>query len=102
MLDSRRFGSIGTYELSLWCCMTVTQRSPRPGFGQQRSSPWLPMVVAHAEIARRFEVSRQTVINRRSRYLGQRTDGLHDEHQSERPRTLDRDNLIITTFATIA
>lgn len=54
--------------------------------------------VAHAEIARRFDISRQTVINWRSRYLANGLDGLHDEHRSGRPRTLDRDKLITTTL----
>ncbi|MFC4126998.1 helix-turn-helix domain-containing protein [Nocardia rhizosphaerae] len=54
--------------------------------------------VAHAEIARRFDISRQTVINWRSRYLAHGIEGLHDEHRSGRPRTLDRDKLITTTL----
>ncbi|WP_405179462.1 IS630 family transposase [Nocardia sp. NBC_01377] len=54
--------------------------------------------VAHAEIARRFDISRQTVINWRSRYQTHGIDGLHDEHRSGRPRTLDRDKLITTTL----
>ncbi|WP_067488388.1 helix-turn-helix domain-containing protein [Nocardia ignorata] len=54
--------------------------------------------MAHAEIAHRFDTSRQTVINWRSRYQAHGLDGLHDEHCSERPRTMNRDKLITTTL----
>nr|WP_232840280.1 IS630 family transposase [Nocardia aurea] len=54
--------------------------------------------VAHAEIARRFDISRQTVINWRARYQVAGVDGLRDEERSGRPRTLDRDKLITTTL----
>ncbi|MDJ0362339.1 IS630 family transposase [Rhodococcus sp. H29-C3] len=54
--------------------------------------------VAHAEIARRFSISRQTVINWRARYEESGVDGLFDEDRSGRPRTLDRDKLISVTL----
>jgi len=54
--------------------------------------------VAHAEIARRFSISRQTVINWRARYEEFGVDGLFDEERSGRPRTLDRKNLIAVTL----
>lgn len=54
--------------------------------------------VAHAEIARRFSISRQTVINWRARYEQFGVDGLFDEERSGRPRTLDRENLISVTL----
>ncbi|MFC9871710.1 helix-turn-helix domain-containing protein [Nocardia salmonicida] len=38
------------------------------------------------------------MINWRSRYQTHGIDGLHDEHRSGRPRTLDRDKLITTTL----
>ncbi|MFD4367836.1 IS630 family transposase [Rhodococcus sp. NPDC058521] len=55
--------------------------------------------VAHTEIARRLSISRQTVINWRSRYESGGVDGLHDEDRSGRPRVLDRDKVITTTLA---
>jgi transposase len=55
--------------------------------------------VAHAEIARRFSISRQTVINWRARYESGGVAGLFDEDRSGRPRTLDRDRLITVTLA---
>jgi transposase len=55
--------------------------------------------VAHAEIARRFSISRQTVINWRARYESRGVAGLVDEDRSGRPRTLDRDRLIAVTLA---
>ena len=54
--------------------------------------------VAHAEIARRFSISRQTVINWRARYEESGVGGLFDEDRSGRPRTLDRDRLISVTL----
>lgn len=54
--------------------------------------------VAHTEIGRRFSISRQTVINWRTRYETLGIAGLHDEHRSGRPRVLDRDKLITTTL----
>ena len=54
--------------------------------------------VAHAEIARRFSISRQTVINWRARYEEFGVGGLFDEDRSGRPRTLDRDTLIAVTL----
>jgi len=54
--------------------------------------------VAHAEIARRFSISRQTVINWRARYESAGVEGLFDEDRSGRPRTLDRDKLITVTL----
>jgi transposase len=44
--------------------------------------------VAHAEIARRFSIARQTVINWRSRYESCGVAGLFDEERSGRPRTV--------------
>jgi hypothetical protein len=55
--------------------------------------------VAHAEIARRLSVSRQTAINWRARYEVHGVAGLFDEDRSGRPRTLDRDRLIAVTLA---
>jgi transposase len=55
--------------------------------------------VAHVEIARRFSISRQTVINWRARYESGGVAGLFDEHRSGRPRTLARDKLISVTLA---
>ena len=55
--------------------------------------------VAHVEIARRFSISRQTVINWRARYELAGVAGLFDEDRSGRPRTLDRDKLISVTLA---
>lgn len=55
--------------------------------------------VAHAAIARRFSISRQTVINWRSRYECGGIDGLFDEDRSGRPRVLDRDEAITATLA---
>lgn len=55
--------------------------------------------VAHVEIARRFSISRQTVINWRSRYESGGVTGLFDEDRSGRPRTLDREQLISVTLA---
>jgi transposase len=55
--------------------------------------------VAHAEIARRFSISRQTVINWRARYQSGGVAGLFDEDRSGRPRTLDREQLISVTLA---
>jgi len=55
--------------------------------------------VAHAEIARRLSVSRQTAINWRARYEVHGVAGLFDEDRSRRPRTLDRDRLIAVTLA---
>jgi transposase len=55
--------------------------------------------VAHVEIARRFSISRQTVINWRARYESGGVQGLFDEDRSGRPRTLDRDQLISVTLA---
>ena len=49
--------------------------------------------VAHVEIARRFSISRQTVINWRVRFESAGAAGLFDEDRSGRPRTLDRDKL---------
>jgi transposase len=43
--------------------------------------------VAHAEIARWFSISRQTVINWRARYVAADIPGLFDEDRSGRPRT---------------
>lgn len=54
--------------------------------------------VAHAEIARRFSISRQTVINWRARYESLGVAGLHDEQRSGRPRVLNRDWLITSTL----
>ncbi|MGC5247065.1 IS630 family transposase [Gordonia sp. DT219] len=54
--------------------------------------------VAHTEIARRFSISRQTVVNWRSRYETGGVNGLHDEDRSGRPRVLDRDKVIATTL----
>ncbi len=54
--------------------------------------------VAHAEIARRCAISRQTVINWRARYEDRGAAGLSDEDRSGRPRTLDRDALISATL----
>jgi transposase len=54
--------------------------------------------VAHAETARRFAISRQTVINWRARYESGGVAGLFDEERSGRPRTLDRDKLITVTL----
>jgi transposase len=54
--------------------------------------------VAHAEIARRFSISRQTVINWRARYESGGVAGLFDEDRSGRPRRLDRDELITVTL----
>ncbi|MCX2734465.1 IS630 family transposase [Saccharopolyspora sp. NFXS83] len=54
--------------------------------------------VAHSEIARRFAISRQTVVSWRARYEEHGIDGLHDEDRSGRPRTLDRDKLITATL----
>ncbi|WP_345498570.1 helix-turn-helix domain-containing protein [Nocardia callitridis] len=51
-------------------------------------------------IARRFDISRQPVINWRSRYLAHGINGLPDEHRSGRPRPLDRDKMITITVAT--
>ena len=50
--------------------------------------------VAHAEIARRLSVSRQTAINWRARYQAHGVAGLFDENRSGRPSTLDRNRLI--------
>jgi transposase len=55
--------------------------------------------VAHAEIARRFSISRQTVINWRARYESLGVAGLHDEQRSGRPRVLDRHRLITATLS---
>jgi transposase len=55
--------------------------------------------VAHAEIARRLSVSRQTAINWRARYEAHGVAVLFDEERSGRPRTLDRDRLIAVTLA---
>src|ERR1700752_22223 len=55
--------------------------------------------VAHAEIARRFSISPQTVINWRARYESGCVAGLFDEDRSGRPRTLDRERLISVTLA---
>ena len=55
--------------------------------------------VAHAEIARRFSSSRQTVINWRAPYESGGLAGLFDEDRSGRPCTLDRDELIAVTLA---
>lgn len=55
--------------------------------------------VAHAEIARRFSISRQTVINWRARHEADGVAGLFDEDRSGRPRTLDREKLIAVTLA---
>jgi len=55
--------------------------------------------VAHAEIARRFSISRQTVTNWRARYESGGVAGLFDEDRSGRPRNLDRDQLIAVTLA---
>ena len=55
--------------------------------------------VAHAEIARRFSISRQTVINWRARYESGGVEGLFDEDRPGRPRTLDREQLISVTLA---
>lgn len=54
--------------------------------------------VAHVEIARRFSISRQTVINWRQRYEADGIGGLYDGERSGRPRVLDRDRLIVTTL----
>jgi Winged helix-turn helix len=55
--------------------------------------------VAHAGIARRFSIARQTVINWRTRYESGGVTGLFDEDRSGRPRTLDRERLIAVTLA---
>ncbi|HZE17396.1 MAG TPA: helix-turn-helix domain-containing protein [Mycobacterium sp.] len=54
--------------------------------------------VVHAEIARRFSISRQTVINWRARYESGGVAALFDEERSGRPRTLDRGQLITVTL----
>jgi transposase len=55
--------------------------------------------VAHTEIARRFGISRQTVITWRGRYEREGVDGLFDHNRSGRPRVLDRDKVLATTLA---
>ncbi|UOG20904.1 IS630 family transposase [Gordonia amicalis] len=54
--------------------------------------------VAHAEIARRLSISRQTVINWRARYEASGVNGLFDKDRSGRPRTLDRNKVIAVTL----
>jgi transposase len=54
--------------------------------------------VAHAETARRFSISRQTVFNWRARYESGGVAPLFEEERSGRPRTLDRGQLITVTL----
>lgn len=54
--------------------------------------------VAHAEIARRFSISRQTVVSWRARYEASGVSGLFDEDRPGRPRTLDRNEVIAVTL----